>query len=569
MCSAKLSIPKQDPSRELGIPQSTQALQQWLDGLPVADAEKSTMMVLQLLASSNRCDLNLEFRLQLLKSLVPITDHLVQSLRSKYQMGESPYSSARNIKRIEAVKALLQELGYGFKILITKLSAKEDKESLQYLSSAIFHTVRINACRLVESYSLYEPVVNDIWGELSLLYRFSLKRGLNSDRHLLVDQESSIEQLYMQVLLLSAVNPYRLMRGEAQKIFKLMGQWAHHAKLKQPEPGWQPKAAEWELVVNLNKGEPPFTLSTSKPAENLSELRIVDVSEVKRYLNEFANQAHQQGRGNAAKELSLRLQMDMMKRLIGGWKSDVDRESERFLRQEDIELVMGLSDCHSLFRHEHNDPNDFNLDDFGLVPLDSHWGSAPKKKVVDDNSVFKIDDPHHDIWEDKNTIVTSGDLEDMPEAPKLETYRAKQVDVSSGGMGIEFALSSRLHAKVGDLLCVRIALEGAPWRLGDVRWQQALSSAQGSMGVRILSDKPIAVSCKALEGLGSGSADQKGLLIHADDLHDPQAELIVPASIYDVNTLLQVKIEKERTKIVLQEKLETTASFARYRFKLR
>ena len=147
MCAAKLSIPKQESACDLGIAQNAEQLQQWLDSLPVADVENSALMVLQLLGMTNRCELQLDFRLRLMRNLNPLVDHLVSSLRSKYSVGESPYSSPKNIKRIGVVKKLLQEMGFGFKILITKLYAMEEQAVRADLASSIFHTMRLNASR--------------------------------------------------------------------------------------------------------------------------------------------------------------------------------------------------------------------------------------------------------------------------------------------------------------------------------------------------------------------------------------------------------------------------------------
>lgn len=569
MCAAKLSIPKQEIGCELGINQTPEALKLWLDSLPVADVEKSTLMALRLLMAANRCGLDVTFHLHLMRSLVPLVDHLVSALRAKYSTGESPYSSERNIKRIEAVKTLLHEMGHGFKIAITKLYGSADPADRPHLSYCIFHAARINACRLIDTYLLYEPILSEIWGELSLLYRFAVKQGIHQDRYTFRFIESSTEQVYMQLLLLAAINPYRLMRGEAQKVYNLMGQWSHHAKLVSPPEDWQPDTSE--LVVNINSGEPPYLVAAGSQLDNASELRIVNVSVVKKYLDEQAklNVAKGDDKRHPTKDLNLRLQQDMMRRLIEGWRSDVDRTNQRHVQAEEMELALGIQNSHSLFAARPSSFDDLSLDDFGLVPLESQWGNAPRPQTGPPGSVFKIDDPHRDIWQDKNTKVGSDDIENEDSEPLLEVYPAKQIDVSGGGFCVEFDLNSQLLAKVGDLACVRRAVDEAPWRLCDVRWQRSISNTMGSMGLRLLSERPLALYCKALGGQGSGGSEQLALLICGEDLCDSEAQLLLPASIYDVGTMLSVKEANKNSNVVLTEKLETTSSFSRFKFRLR
>jgi len=568
MSTAKLSIPKQEVKCELGINPTTEGVRQWLDSLPAADVEKSTLMVLRLLMAANRCELEVKFRIHLMRNLAPLVDHLVGALRSKYNTGESPYSSSKNVKRVEAVKTLLYEMGHGFKISITKLYNCSDSSGKELLSYSIFQVTRINACRLVESYLLYEPVAAGVWGELSVLYRFAFKRDVHQDRHIFSKIESSTETIYMQLLLLAAINPYRLMRGEAKKVFDLMGPWSHHAKLERPPENWQPGKSE--LVVNIESGEPPYLVAADSQPDNVSELRIINVSAVKQHLDESASEDQQEGKRYVAKELNVRLQQDMMQRLIGGWTSGVDRDNARFFCDESLELVLGIKNSHSLFVLERSETEERSLDDFGLIPIELQWGTAPRPESGPSGSVFKIDDPIHDIWQDKNTKVGSDDIDDESEGDRLDSYPVKQVDVSDGGFRVEFELSSKLLAKVGDLACVRRAIDGAPWLLCDVRWQQAMSKSHGSMGLRLLSEHPSAFTCKALEGFGSGAAEQIVILIHGKYLSDSGAQLLVPATLYDVGTLLLIMGDQEqRSKVVLTEKLETTSSFANFKFKLR
>lgn len=571
MYAAKLSIPKQNSSRKLTLVENPEHLQKWLDDLPIVDIEKSTTMVLELLSAANRTKINVSSRIHLLKKLSPLSDLFIKSLRAKYNHGASPYSSARNINRLETVKTLLHEMGYGFKLVITRLFTIIDSTVDDDLAYAIFNAMKANASRLIESYQLYEPIIDNVWGELSLLYNLAIDRNIHKNEFKLDDCTSNTEQAYMQLLLLEAINPYRLMHGEALRVYDLMGQWSHHAKLIQPGSAWVAKTPE--LVINLSSGSPPYMVSAGTRPDNLSELRIISINKVKEDLKADTEDKKSilDGKRTAAKELNFRLEQDMMKRLSDGWRSDIDRGNKRVNKNENLEIIAGIKDCYSLFYVEPTSITDTSLDDYGLVPIDNHWGNAVKKKVNTFDSVFKIDDPQRDIWADKNTKVGADDIKEKnkDKSQNIITYAAKQIDISSGGIGIEFDLTSNLHAKVGDLICIRRPVEGAPWRLGDVRWQRTHSNKQATIGLRLLSENPKTVICIALDGLGSGGGKQVGLLIHSEDITDETTELIVPAALYELGTLLEIELDNVKYQAQLIEKIETTSSFSCFKFKLR
>ncbi len=566
MCAAKLSIPKSDAECKFGIEQNQKKLQQWLNELPITDIEKSTTQVLQQLIPANRCDLEVHFRIKLMHELAIISDHLIHALRTKYSISESPYASVKNMRRIEAVKTLLQEIGYGFKLIISKLYSVANADARQQLSYALFQTMRLNARRLIESYSLYEPVAHDIWGELNLVYHFAVKRGVQRNTFTFNKSESNIEKMYMQLLLLEAINPYRLMRGEAEKAYNLMGQWAHDAKLEPLPDPWLPKSSE--LVVDFNSGEPPYMVFSGSNPERSADMRIVNISQVKQALDRQVDEAR--AATGKRHELNMRLQQDMMQRLIDGWTSDVDRECERSAHEETMDVVFGIKDCHALFYTQKPEAQPASpLDGLSLVPKKQNLGNAFKESTTAvSDSIFKIDDPDSDIWAKQNITVGAEDIieetsDNREKSQTLTTHPAKQINVSSGGFALEFELASHHNAKVGGLVSLRI-VGSTSWRLCDIRWLRVTSKSVGVVGLRLISDNPVALICRGVDS----ESNNLCLLIQGDDLSDPATELLVPTAIYEEGSMLSVAFDMHDYSVLLTKKLEATAAFSRFEFRL-
>jgi len=565
MCATKLSIPKPLVGREFTIGQDQAAIKKWVDALPTADSEKTVLMVLPVLIEANRLELDYRLRSHFMGLLAPVMDQVIAPIRQRYHASHSPFSSEKNIKRTELIKRIYQEMGFGYKLIISQVVNATDQESSTFLPGAILHAEYFLSRLLVEHYLLYQPVMGNLWGELNLLYRYAATARINAQPTLMHDGERrTIDQLYLQILLLAAVNPYCLLRGEAEKIYQLMEEWSKGATLDMLPEDWLPQG---ELAMELSSDQAPVRAKSLDQFADLEEVRLLNYQRIMMVIDEQLKIRKGHEYELQYETLEMRLKKEMLERLRGGWMADRERQCRRTESLAEMVLAVGIKECAAAFNKAtgHQGKRGLTLDDYGLIPVEDHWGTAKKKEEAAKASVFKIDDPTDDIWEEKKTLADYID----EAAQRVNSYPITQVDVSDGGFGLKFALDTQLALKVGDIVCLRHAeSEEAPWRLGNVRWQWVDNETAALVGVRLLAEQALPFTARAIEGLGQGSAETLGLMIGAEDFAESQAELVLTPAIYQVGTLLRLETYDEVVKVTLTEKVESSSSFSRYKFHL-
>ncbi|OGT19588.1 MAG: hypothetical protein A2V90_02995 [Gammaproteobacteria bacterium RBG_16_57_12] len=571
MAQFSLSIPKQDPGRRLSIGCSSGEISAWLDALPIADPEKALLQLLPALEEMNQCVLDIRTRYQAMKEFGALADKFIEPIRKKYLMAPFPLSG-KNYERAVQIKRLLQEMATGYKIVFSHYMADKRDLSKADIVLCLCLAVDYMARLILENYLLYEALVPKVWRELHTLFSFSSQLGFhNTVVEMAGNRHSTLERKYMQVLLLAAIKPYRLMSGEAQQVFEQMEEWSQHCSTQIPLRGWQ---ANGEIIVDLSSDEAPYHAPTGAVYDDINNLRVLNIEALKQVIQKRADAVASDVKNSPAFALARRQQRNMLSRLVSGWRSKNDRQDERAARQQPIDVVCGLVDSHNIFSTEINveagqQPlkKPLSLDDLSLTPHEDSWGTAPKQKVeMGRASQFRLDDPTHDVWEKKHTLHTEQDTPPEPAAP-VRHYLARQTDVSTGGIGAAFDIESGLKPRVGDLVCYRTSGESA-WNLGQISWL-AMSHTEGG-GFGIMSFGPLVrpIFVKALRGVGEGGDFMRALLTQADRFEAPEARLILPAAIYDIDTVLTVQGARPALRLRLTELQETSESFTCFAFRI-
>ncbi len=545
----------------------------WVEALPIINPEKALQQALPMLMKTNRSELDDSLRFRILALFSTVLDDPVQLARKKYLAAALPLAG-KNKDNAANVMRFLQEMASGYKLIINNLAKGKGlnlntDEQLHCLYHAIVYIGRI----LLENYVCYEFLRPKTWIELNALFRFSQTKKIHTAPVKIGDEsKGSIEQAYMRLLLLSAINPYRLMRGEAEKVYHMMGEWSSLCRLQQTPQNWQ---AGKELIIQLNKDEPPRHAAPKEPFDDLAGLRIVDVSTLKSVIQGRLDAAQQDESKKTLSALAERLQRNMLLRLVDGWKSKNDRESPRIDCTENLELAVGLKTCHFVLGESRkargdsvaqNTPGELNLipktedmDEFQAA----HY--ADKKREAGAASQFEVDDPHHDIWA-KQLIKSTAPSE--PLTPDIKVYPLIQTNQSAGGVSAHFEIASGLQPRVGELVCFRS--EGSTqqqWKLGAIRWL-IFSFGEGDFGIQTLAEDALPIAVKALSGVGKGGDRLQALLIGANSFENPEARLIVPATLYDVGTVLYVESAAQALKLTLTKMKDTTESFSCFAFAL-
>ncbi len=560
-----LQIPKQDPAHSFSLGASITDATEWLDSLPGLSSDEVASAILPVLLEANRSVLTVEFRRELLQRLHAVAAPAIAALREKYLASYPPMSTKKDAERSLVARRLLQEFGYGYKTLVDEYAREGGGDPAQQ-AHALYSALRTLGVLLLDHYAMYEPVGDHLWGELNLLYRFALKTSLHA--RIVEDAprgDDSVEAEYKHLLLLAVINPYRLSPGEVEKAYQILARWRHDCVLETPSAGELP---HWGVIIDLAGEEPPRYVPPGRSLEDVLQPRVVKVEKIKARLVELKSEIEGKTPAAGVEGITLRLQRDMLQRLLDGWRSHEARQGGRRRHPEAMALAVGLDACHALQGRDTPATPVIKAISGGSLRLLTEAedltarGHAPAGAGKPN---FRTGDKAaRDVWDDGALRYAPASEAKGP--PQLEVRRQ---DVSEGGYGLMLDQAQCAQLRVGDLLCLRPSgTPNALWAIGDLRWMQKQPDGASLCGVRLLAGRATPLEVKALKGPGAGGQVLHGLLIPADDFDLPEASLLLPPALYDTGTTVHLRCAGRLLLVELGKKIESTHGFARFSYRI-
>ncbi len=566
MAALKISVPRPTPGHTLSIGTRSEEIASWVKALPLFDAATTVQKSLPVLAELNRTELDNALRLHSMQLLTDALRHPIEMIRKKYLAVPLPLTGKHKAAS-RSIKRLLNEMAHGYKVVICQhIIHPEQRLSMQEITRAIHLSIHFTGRLILDRYLCYESQTPRVWLELAELYRFATTLCVESAPIPVEEgRRTTIEQAYLQILLLVAIHPYRLTQGEASTVYNLMGEWSRHCRITRPPKGWKPAT---ELIIRPTDYSLVYHASPNEDLSGVKDIRIINIDKLKAFMRARSEKAK-----GAPSTLSERLMQNMFRRLLDGWRSNNVRTAPRSGCANKIELILGLSACYLAFGGRDPKIDQPVHTKMRLVPIENEYDDpwAPLIEGVHtkagEASRFDVDDPTRDVW-DKQARRPS--LNDLPKEPTFKRHTAIQTDQSATGLSVRFSLSSSLKPGVGDLISFRP--EGSDrdeWRLGAIRWME-FSSKEGALGIKLFPFLPLPVATRALSGVGKGGDPMQSLLLSPEGIEHPEATIIVPASVYDLGTKLYVDRRRglDPVKITLSSLHDFSKSFACYGFKI-
>ncbi len=545
-----LDIPSQDLSRRARPPMRVKKLREWLHNLPTAYTRKTVHLFNQQLEQLNQTVSPPEDRLQLLDTLRPVARQLLVTLARHLKQASIPLSQ-KNLQTYNDLHALLGGMAAGYKIVVSELAAsKPEKEHPRLLlREAIYHSIQYLGRRLLTCYMVYATEPEQVWRELHQLYRYAESQGFQDqpvddpvpDYSLPVGY--TIDLVYKRSLLLSLAEPYHLMAGEADDIHYLVSAWTPCCHLL-PLPG---DSLAGEFALDFESDQPPRFISEEiqwQPRDG----RLIEIGEVKQRLDAHLQRILKTAMHNLEEDrhsMVLRYQRDMLLRLSDAWEGALKRQATRHSHSATIRMAMGLNAAH----HYINQRNAFTpeMDEFVIKYRDE----------VDITS---------------EVMATAYDTAMQKDSYHTHDYSANpwwQRNASAHGAALACTLESGCsNVKVGEIVAWCNSDRCLHWQPAVVRWLRTRPAEGMELGVMSIANSAVAVAVKGLQGTGEGTDYFRGLLIPKQVSVQQRRSLIVPASVFDIDSVLSVNMKRRLFYVRLKKLLLSTHSFNQFEFEV-
>lgn len=430
---------------------------------------------------------------------------------------ESRFSREIEDNELDELSRLTQEMAFAYKHMLKSYLVLPDnhREKAQCTYMAMYYLGQI----LMQFYDRHLSVSGQIWQEIHSLYAYAERKTyLNTQVYDPIQPELShtIHQLYLQICLTAAADPYRLKPGENWVVYNYVRQWAQFAEILPPISHLSNNHC---FCVNLASNERPFPIGSKEIMGNAT-VRWISMSKFQPLLLE---QINQMDAGYPPEPLGMGQWIDptqaakLLRKLQQAWQNSTHRREKRSPHVEKVSLIWGFAD---IYRY--------------LSPDHRRQAMLQNQKIVLQHNAMAMTD-----------------------------------NVSLNGVGLRIPAKANLNQlSAGQVvLLLRKTQQNNQIIVGTVCWSAKNSSSETTIGIRRLHGTPRPILVKSPHDVLD---ERPAILIFSDRNSQKKIEsLLAPNGMVNPgeHLILSNGSHSEEFEVEVSELLDTTNIADRFRFK--
>lgn len=561
MLPLSLSLPTEGAAKQAKPFSRTRHVRQWIEKLPMANSLAASNQLLLQLRAMNAASYTVKDRFEFLHELQPLCKDLVAELRQQIKNVAIPLSHSQ-LQVSQTIQQLLGEQVTGYKIIINEIALQpQSKPTSEWiLQEAIYLAIKYISRQLILVYGLYQPEPENCWHELHQLYRFAEQQDIHSsaiddtDLDTPLPVQHTIEYSYKRIVLLRLSEPYHLLETEAENTFQLLALWANNCEFHRL--GTAPPQGEY--IIDQASDLPPRYIPQDMEYQTQQGI-LIDITECKnqleKHLQNILRMNMQDFTLDSGSSLIERRDRDMLLRLSDAFSIRHARISKRFPLEGKVQVTLGLNASHYYLTNR-----------AGFTPQmdELKLRTYTKEKMHPETSSTPFTAAYRDALE-KDRSYSLQEFSIKPWA---------QHNISPFGISLSCAHTcAPLHAKVGQITAYQLNTKhNIRWQLGVIRWIRTYPSLEGDgsmeLGIMNLANGAVPVGIKAISGAGAGTDYYRSLMIPRQVSLRQSRSLIVPALIFDINTVIAVNLKQRMFYVKLSNMLLATRDFAQFEFEI-
>lgn len=512
-----LAVPdRAAPPKDLEIrPKHARA---WLDALPMAQSIEAARKVRANLAAMSRAKIELDDRIALLEAYRPVTTVLLDELDAVYSKSPLPLTSKAR-ECVSLARSIAAELANGYKVAILEKTGKLIAfGAKKHLPGLVYRAMEGVAEGIRASYKSYTALPVGLWKEMHGLYIYAAQEGFANE---VGDAESklTINDLYVETLMLSLTDPYRLIQGEVERTLELLRTNRGLATLHTSRPATNP-VAHFLVPCDTDKPPKPFVSITEEAGPNA---RLLDANPL---ADRLRQRKHAIETGNVSATMSKGISLEGMQlliKLIVLWGDPPKRTYRRDPMDTSVAICSGIrAISHFVAQEPRVDPN-------AEAEAIRKGITIPLISVPDDE-------------------VTMG----------LQVNEWEVVNQSAGGLKVRRAGATNQTIAVGEAIGIKF-LGKSRWTIGVVRWVTQLEDGGLEFGIQFLA--PAARTVAVTPTISSTGTVKLGLLLHDTEQSETSDSLLTPPATF--SDLREFEVEEDGVVVLVRATalIEKTSRF--------
>ena len=202
----------------------------------MGDSGECAKRVYHALKEINRLDIPGRQRWQVLQMLTPLIIDITASLARHYTNQNLPIAE-KDQKIASLCMELYSELAIGYKILIDQIWIKNlNLLNIKTITGMIYRALYYLYQILLTAYEIYTDPPSNTWMHIHQLYLYAEDNQLTHIVPRDIDSKGpiprlSIGEIYIHIILLGLLSPFRLRQTDTKKVVKALKDWSKHCRI--------------------------------------------------------------------------------------------------------------------------------------------------------------------------------------------------------------------------------------------------------------------------------------------------------------------------------------------------
>ncbi|MEX0730237.1 MAG: hypothetical protein WED00_15225 [Aquisalimonadaceae bacterium] len=530
-----------------------QAVRAWLDELPLVNLGETGRRVHDTLCDLHTIGLSSRQRLDVLGLFDGVVTYLINGLRSLYQQQPLPLTN-RGRNAAILTTTLCEEMTRGYRLCLLMDKGGITGLRRKYRAQASLHVCRYAGTALLESWLRHGQPPPGTWATLHEVWKDARQRHIHQKTISVADGPRRVDDIYKQLLLTEAANPWRMPRGEVLRVYNLLGRYAGKASLLSRGDRAADKAV---FAVDQSRDKGPGSLLNSADREG-EEVVLIVTEGLSRSFNHHLRMRNARFRLRRAADES---EIDRIRRLITALGSTPHRHHARKAAGQGAALVIGLSHVHRILLEKRS---------FGTVPSCARISRFHARELKTD-----LSREEDDIWSLSYVPGPAADPDQgqIPPRATADTGSSERfwtvTNSSSGGYCLSADGGNKSRAQVGELVILTETGDTTRpnWQTGVIRWIKGSEMEGTQMGVQLIAPCPHPVFTRAEQPGGRLSDPSRCLLIPAMPEVEQPVTLVTPLLHYSMDRRVYLMGKDHTGELHLTGQVEDSGLFRQFTFR--
>ncbi len=494
-----LVIPAQETNSERLKEFEPKALGQWVFELPTANPGLATRLIQEFIIDFNALKMPYQLRLDALEIIRPKVLIIEEYLRSRLIKASFP-KEENDLKILQVLTSIERELTIGYWMVLKELTHRQISWFQgKNLVLALQRCIKGLSSVVVSHYLMGLPIPDFVWIDLHSLYKLSVKLKKDnvkvSDVTGLMNKESSPEESYRQILLLSVSRPTGMMQKEILQVYDFIAVLFPLFNLS-IEPI---ESQQYQFVVMTDDDKPPFVQMDMHTSKNSISMYL-DLTRLYKALEKkekYINPSQTRFTSIHLKNHEEKPTLELVEYLEQRWQGVELQREAHFGDRLDRYIALGVAPAHGL--------------QYSLNHQDTKWSGGESEQEILAHS--ESDRMLFSVFE-KAGILSVGNL--------LSYRRADQPG------------ANRSLAVVNELIVAK-------------------QSGKISFGLNLITNRYHAVYY-AMTNTGESETPLKALFYNDDEQFDDASFLVVDNFMLKDGDLIKLQMNQENIYLILKDK---------------